>query len=71
VVFALIWFVESLVLGVPFGQTLNARFDDNGVLWLIGKMSVAGAVNSFIFENYYPEFHRRGAQVQRWVHLIG
>ena len=70
-VFILIWIYEAFETGSSIGSIFEENFEDTALIILIVKMSIAGFINSFFLENYYPQYQDKGVQTQRLINLVG
>ncbi|MFM2597999.1 hypothetical protein [Vibrio fortis] len=71
VFFGLIWVYEGFQTGQTINQIFMLRTDNNSLLVWIGKMSIAGFLNSFALENFYPNYQNKSASIQRVINIIG
>lgn len=71
VLFGLIWVYEAFETGQTIKQIFMLRTHDNSLLVWIGRMSIAGFLNSFALENFYPNYQNKSVSVQRLISIIG
>ncbi len=71
VLFGLIWTYQAFETGQTINQIFMLRTDNNSLLVWIGKMSIAGFLNSYALENFYPNYQNKSLSVQRLINIIG
>ncbi|TON37579.1 hypothetical protein CGH58_21530 [Vibrio parahaemolyticus] len=71
VFFGLLWAYEAFDTGQTIKQIFMLRTDNNSLLVWIGKISIAGFLNSFALENFYPNYQNKSMLVQRLINIIG
>ncbi|MFM2483283.1 hypothetical protein [Celerinatantimonas sp. YJH-8] len=71
ILFGLVWAYEAFETGQTIKQIFMLRTDNNSLLVWIGKMSIVGFLNSFVLENFYPNYKNKSVSVQRLINIIG
>ncbi|MCE0495174.1 hypothetical protein [Vibrio salinus] len=70
-VFGGMWIYEAFDTGRAMDQVFESYSPGSRLLVWIGTMSVAGFLNSFALDNFYPNYQNKGPTEQRYIHIIG